>query len=94
MSGLSPCLLATNQTRFRVDPSPHGPVDQRFVYLSDVLPTSWQAVQYADIPPGGSVVVGLGAIGDMCARIAKHLGASVIGVDLVPERLEKGPRAA
>ncbi len=69
---------------------PHGPADQRFVYLSDVLPTSWQAVQYADIPPGGSVVViGLGPIGDMCARIAKHLGASVIGVDLVPERLER-----
>jgi len=55
---------------------PHGPPDERFVYLSDVLPTAWQAVQYADIPPGGSVaVIGLGPIGDMSARIAMHQGA-------------------
>jgi threonine dehydrogenase-like Zn-dependent dehydrogenase len=69
---------------------PEGPPDDRFVYLSDVLPTAWQAVQYADIPEGGSVVVlGLGPIGDMAARIAHHLGRKVIGVDLVPERLER-----
>src|SRR3712207_8340083 len=27
-----------------------GPPDERFLYLSDVLPTSWQAVAYADVP--------------------------------------------
>ena len=32
---------------------PHGPADDRFVYLSDVLPTAWQAVAYADVPQGG-----------------------------------------
>jgi threonine dehydrogenase-like Zn-dependent dehydrogenase len=69
---------------------PEGPPDERFVYLSDVLPTAWQAVQYAGIPDGGSVVVlGLGPIGDMASRIAAHHGARVIGVDLVPERLER-----
>ncbi|UQA90829.1 zinc-dependent alcohol dehydrogenase [Streptomyces halobius] len=70
---------------------PHGPPDQRYVYLSDVLPTAWQSVAYADIPSGGSVtVLGLGPIGDMAARIALHQGASlVIGVDLVPERLAR-----
>ncbi|WP_116204696.1 zinc-dependent alcohol dehydrogenase [Amycolatopsis circi] len=70
---------------------PDGPPDERFVYLSDVVPTAWQAVQYADIPDGGSVVVfGLGPIGQMCARVAQHLGAGeVIGVDLVPERLAR-----
>jgi threonine dehydrogenase-like Zn-dependent dehydrogenase len=70
---------------------PEGPPDDRFVYLSDVLPTAWQAVQYANIPKGGSVAVfGLGPIGDMAARIAKHLGAeTVIGIDLVPERLQR-----
>ncbi|MGX1762443.1 zinc-dependent alcohol dehydrogenase [Streptomyces lydicus] len=70
---------------------PQGPSDQRFVYLSDVLPTAWQAVAYAAIPPGGSVtVLGLGPIGDMAARIALHQGAGmVIGVDLVPERLAR-----
>jgi threonine dehydrogenase-like Zn-dependent dehydrogenase len=70
---------------------PEGPPDDRFVYLSDVLPTAWQAVEYAAIPPGGTVaVLGLGPIGDMSTRIAQHRGAStVIGIDLVPERLER-----
>ncbi len=69
---------------------PHGPPDERFVYLSDVLPTAWQAVEYAAIPSGGTVVVlGLGPIGDMACRIALHRGHRVIGVDLVPERLQR-----
>jgi threonine dehydrogenase-like Zn-dependent dehydrogenase len=69
---------------------PEGPPDERFVYLSDVLPTAWQAVAYAGIPDGGSVtILGLGPIGDMAARIAMHQGYRVIGVDLVPERLER-----
>jgi threonine dehydrogenase-like Zn-dependent dehydrogenase len=70
---------------------PEGPPDDRFVYLSDVLPTAWQAVEYAAIPDGGSVVVlGLGPIGDMSTRIAMHRGAgTVIGIDLVPERLAR-----
>jgi threonine dehydrogenase-like Zn-dependent dehydrogenase len=69
---------------------PEGPPDDRFVYLSDVLPTGWQAVEYAGIPDGGSVVVlGLGPIGDMSARIAHHRGHRVIAVDLVPERLQR-----
>ncbi|MFH8259940.1 zinc-dependent alcohol dehydrogenase [Streptomyces roseolus] len=67
---------------------PEGPPDDRFVYLSDVLPTAWQAVEYADVPPGGTVaVLGLGPIGDMAARIAALRGAGlVIGIDPVPER--------
>src|ERR671926_1910759 len=65
---------------------PHGPADDRFVYLSDVLPTAWQAVQYAAPPPGGTVLVlGLGPIGDMASRIATHLGYRVIASDVVPE---------
>jgi threonine dehydrogenase-like Zn-dependent dehydrogenase len=73
---------------------PAGPADDRFVYLSDVLPTAWQAVQYAGIPQGGSVLVlGLGPIGDMATRVAKHLGAGlVIGCDDVPERLARARR--
>jgi threonine dehydrogenase-like Zn-dependent dehydrogenase len=69
---------------------PDGPPDDRFVYLSDVLPTSWQAVQYADIPDDGTLcVLGLGPIGDMCSRIALHRGHRVIGVDLVDDRLAR-----
>ncbi|MFD7517368.1 alcohol dehydrogenase catalytic domain-containing protein [Streptomyces niveus] len=70
---------------------PHGPPDDRFVYLSDVLPTAWQTVDYAGMPPGGTAtVLGLGPIGAMAARIAQHRGASlVVGVDLVLERLTR-----
>jgi threonine dehydrogenase-like Zn-dependent dehydrogenase len=69
---------------------PEGPPDDRFVFLSDVLPTACQAVEYAAIPEGGSVaVLGLGPIGDMAARVAQHRGHRVFGVDLVPERLER-----
>jgi threonine dehydrogenase-like Zn-dependent dehydrogenase len=73
---------------------PEGPADERFLFLSDVLPTAWQAVEYAEVPNGGTVAVwGLGPIGQMCARIAFHRGAGrVIGVDQVPERLAMARR--
>jgi threonine dehydrogenase-like Zn-dependent dehydrogenase len=84
-------LLRVPQAQYGPIKVPHGPPDDRFVYMSDVLPTAWQAVKYAAIPPGGTVaVLGLGPIGAMACRVATHLGASqVIGVDLVPERLER-----
>ena len=82
--------LRVPQAQFGPIKVPDGPPDERFVYLSDVLPTAWQAVEYAAIPDGGTVVVlGLGPIGDMSARIAAHRGHRVIGVDLVPERLAR-----
>lgn len=73
---------------------PHGPEDDRFVFLSDVLPTAWHAVEYAAVPEVGSLVVlGLGPIGDMSCRIALQRGAGqVIGVDLVGERLTRARR--
>jgi threonine dehydrogenase-like Zn-dependent dehydrogenase len=73
---------------------PEGLPDDRFVYLSDVLPTAWQAVQYAAVPPGGTLLVlGLGPIGDMCTRIAHHLGIEKVwAVDDVPERLQRARR--
>ncbi len=71
-------------------PVPEGPADDRFVFLSDVLPTAWQGVEYAGAGEGDTLVVlGLGPIGDMAARVARHRGIRVIGVDLVPERLER-----
>ncbi len=85
----------------RVPQAQYGPIvipnegpDDRYIYLSDVLPTAWQAVEYANIPEGGSVVVmGLGPIGDMSTRIAKHRGAGkIIAVDLVPERLARAEK--
>ncbi len=81
-------FLRVPQAQYGPIKVPEGPPDDRFVYLSDVLPTAWQAVEYANIPDGGTVAVfGLGPIGDMCTRVAKHKGARVIGIDLVPERI-------
>ena len=73
---------------------PEGPPDDRFVFLSDVLPTAWQAVEYAATPAGGTLVVlGLGPIGDMSTRIARHRGVeNVIGIDLVPQRLVRAEK--
>ncbi|SDB45515.1 Threonine dehydrogenase [Desulfonatronum thiosulfatophilum] len=72
---------------------PEGPPDETFIYLADVLPTAWQAVEYANIPKNGTAVVfGLGPIGQMCARIARLRGARVIGVDLIPQRLKMARR--
>ncbi|WP_119730657.1 zinc-dependent alcohol dehydrogenase [Thermomonospora amylolytica] len=85
--------LRVPQAQFGPIKVPEEMPDERFVYLSDVLPTSWQAVAWADIPPGGSVtVLGLGPIGQMCARIARHLGYRVIGVERVHERVEMARR--
>jgi threonine dehydrogenase-like Zn-dependent dehydrogenase len=81
--------LRVPQAQFGPIVVPNGPSDDQFLYLSDILPTAWQAVKFAEIPEGGTVaIMGLGPVGQFAARIAKHLGASrVIGVDLVPERL-------
>ena len=70
---------------------PDGPPDDRFIYLSDVLPTAWQAVEYAGVPDGGSLLVlGLGPIGDMACRIAQQKWIdTIIAVDLVDARLER-----
>ncbi|MER5830610.1 zinc-dependent alcohol dehydrogenase [Streptomyces sp. NPDC002130] len=83
--------LRVPQAQFGPIKVPEGPADDRFVYLSDVLPTAWQAVAYADVPEGGSVaVLGLGPIGDMACRVAQVQGAGrVFGVDLVPDRLRR-----
>jgi threonine dehydrogenase-like Zn-dependent dehydrogenase len=87
-------FLRVPQAQYGPIKVPDGPPDERFVYLSDVLPTAWQAVEYAQIPEGGSVAVfGLGPIGQMSARIARHRGAErVFGLDLVPERLQLAAR--
>jgi threonine dehydrogenase-like Zn-dependent dehydrogenase len=77
--------------------SSEGP-DERYLYLSDVLPTSWQAVAYAGVGTGEQdahtlVVYGLGPIGQMSARVALNRGATrVVGIDPVPARREMAAR--
>ncbi len=78
----------------RVPQAQYGPIkvstegpDENYLFLSDILPTAWQAVQYAAVPDGGTLaVLGLGPVGQFAARIGKHLGSRVIGVDPVAER--------
>src|SRR6195952_1165114 len=83
-------FLRVPQAQFMPIKVPEGPVDERFLFLSDVLPTAWQSVAYADVPDGGSLLgLGLGPIGDMATRIALLQGKRVIAVDRVPERLER-----
>src|SRR3954466_7224426 len=86
--------LRVPQAHFGPIKVPEGPPDERFLYLSDVLPTAWQAVVYADTPRGGTLAVyGLGPIGLMCVSVARHKGVErVLALDHVPERLELGRR--
>jgi threonine dehydrogenase-like Zn-dependent dehydrogenase len=86
--------LRVPQAHFGPIKVPDDGPDERFLFLSDVLPTSWQAVRFADLPEDGTLVVlGAGPIGQMSSRIGRHLGASrVIVVDNVPERLEMARR--
>ena len=86
--------LRVPQAQFGPIKVPEGTPDERFLYLSDILPTAWQAVEYADIPKGGSVAVfGLGPVGQFCTRIARQRGAErVFGIDNVPERIDMARR--
>ncbi|MDQ3161372.1 MAG: glutathione-dependent formaldehyde dehydrogenase [Actinomycetota bacterium] len=87
-------FLRVPQAQYGPIKVPEGSPDERFLFLSDVIPTAWQAVRYADTPQGGTLAVyGLGPIGQFSVRVAKQLGVErVIGVDLVPERLELARR--
>jgi threonine dehydrogenase-like Zn-dependent dehydrogenase len=61
--------------------------DERYLFLSDILPTAWQGVKYTNAPEGGTIaVMGLGPVGQLVTRVARHLGYDVLGVDPVPER--------
>ena len=79
----------------RVPQAHFGPIlvpgnapDERYLYLSDILPTAWQGVAYADVPEEGTLAVfGLGPVGQLAGRIGVHQSRRVIGVDRVPERL-------
>ncbi len=86
--------LRVPQAQYGPIPVPADGPDERYLFLSDIIPTAWQAVKWADVGQGSTVaVLGLGPVGQFCTRIAKHLGAErVIGVDLVPERLAMAER--
>ncbi len=64
--------------------------DEQSLFLSDILPTGWQAADECGIKVGDVVAVwGCGPVGQFAMLAARHLGAGrVIGIDYIPERLE------
>ncbi len=78
----------------RVPHADYGPIkvgtelsDEHYLFLSDILPTAWQAVKYARMPDEGVMaVLGLGPVGQFAARIGVQLGYDVVAVEPVAER--------
>jgi threonine dehydrogenase-like Zn-dependent dehydrogenase len=67
--------------------------DDRYLFLSDILPTAWQGIEYADVPEGGTIaVMGLGPVGQFVSRIGVHHGFRVLAVDPEPVRREMAER--
>jgi threonine dehydrogenase-like Zn-dependent dehydrogenase len=66
-----------------------GP-DERYIFLSDILPTGWQAAAQCDIQPTDTVAVwGCGPVAQFAIKSALVQGARrVIAIDDVPERLQ------
>jgi threonine dehydrogenase-like Zn-dependent dehydrogenase len=74
---------------------PDGIEDEKVLFLSDILPTGWQAAVQADIQPGDTVAIwGCGPVGQMTIRSAILLGAEqVVAIDHLPERLSMAAAA-
>ena len=68
---------------------PDGVSDEQVLFLSDILPTGWQAALRGDIQPGDTVAVwGCGPVGYFAIQSAWLQGAGrVIAIDRFPERL-------
>ena len=68
---------------------PDGLADEQVLFLSDILPTAYQAAENGDIQPGDTVAIwGGGPVGQLTIKCAYLLGAErVIAIDQVPERL-------
>jgi S-(hydroxymethyl)glutathione dehydrogenase / alcohol dehydrogenase len=75
---------------------PEGFIDEQVLFLTDILPTGWAAIDWA-APRGGETVVvfGCGPVGLMAMKCAWLRGASrVIGVDRERYRLEMAAELA
>src|ERR1700710_2367644 len=70
--------------------------DDQLLFLTDILPTGYAAIDWAQMKGGETVAVfGCGPVGLMAQKVAWLKGASrVIGVDIQPYRLETARRTA
>lgn len=87
----------------RVPFADHGPLkvpesltDEQVIFLTDILPTGWSGIDWAEVTPGDTVAVfGSGPVGLMAQKIAWLHGAErVIAVDVLDYRLEMARRTA
>lgn len=69
---------------------PDSLTDEQVLFLTDIFPTGYQAVESCDVRPGDTVAVwGCGPVGQFAVQSAWLLGAErVIAIDGVAERLE------
>lgn len=74
---------------------PNGVADEKVLFLSDILPTGYQAVVDAGIVPGSTLAIfGAGPVGQMAAASARLLGAhKIFMVDHHPYRLQHAVQA-
>lgn len=70
--------------------------DEQVLFLTDIFPTGWAAIDWAQLKGGETVVVwGCGPVGIMAMKSAWLQGAKrVIGVDIQPYRLEMARKSA
>ena len=74
---------------------PEGMSDEKALFLSDILPTGWQAAEYCDIKGGETVAIwGAGPVGLFAIKSASVMGAErVIAIESVPERIALARKA-
>ncbi len=75
---------------------PEGLTDEQVLFLTDIFPTGWAAIDKANLQGGEIVAVfGCGPVGIMAQKAAWIRGASrVIGIDLLDYRLEIAKKSA
>ena len=75
---------------------PEGLTDEQVMFLTDIFPTGYTGIDWANLQGGETVVVfGCGPVGIMAQKSAWLRGAGrVIGVDIQPYRLEKARQTA
>lgn len=74
---------------------PDGMDDEHALFLTDILPTGWQAIDYCDLKGGEAVAIwGAGPVGLFAIKSAQVMGAeTIIVIETVPERMALARKA-